>query len=457
MSENNRNSKERKHIPLPDAFASNDKRLPEGVFKLRKQLYIKAKREPNFRFYALYDRIYRSDVLAAAWKLVASNKGSPGVDGVSIEDIVNSPNGVNALLSDIQQRLKAKKYKPQAVRRVMVPKPNGGERPLGIPTLRDRVIQTAVKLVLEPIFEADFLDCSYGFRPKRSAHDAMAAIKEGVKQGKTAVYDADLKGYFDTIPHDKLMACVEYRISDGSVLKLLRQWLKAPILEPAKDKHSQPKKIYPKVGTPQGGVISPLLSNLFLHWFEKRFYRRDGPAGFCNAKLVRYADDFVILARNQTKRINDWVDSMIEEWMGLQINREKTKVVNLKEQGSQLDFLGYSVSILKSKFGWQTGYTVVYPSAKACARERQKLRNMVSKKQSHVRIVDLIDDVNEQLRGWAEYFNYDHCRPAFRDMNRFLLGRMTKHLKRRSQRPYRPAKGVTWYKQLYKGLGLIQL
>jgi len=250
LSDKNRTITEQKHIPLPPAFGRNEKGLPEAVFKLRKRLYIKAKLEPKFRFYALYDRIYRPDVLAAAWALVARNKGTSGVDGLTIKDIVNSAQGVGGFLDEIHLTLKARKYKPQVVRRVMIPKANGGERPLGIPTVRDRVIQSAAKLILEPIFEADFLDSSYGFRPKRSAHHALAAIEKELKRGKTAIYDADLKGYFDTIPHDKLMACVEKRISDGRVLKLIRQWLKAPVLEEPKGPHEPPRKVYPKQGTP---------------------------------------------------------------------------------------------------------------------------------------------------------------------------------------------------------------
>jgi RNA-directed DNA polymerase len=258
LSEQNRTITERKHISLPEAFAVNDKGLPEPVFRLRKQLYIKAKQEPKYRFYALYDRIYRPDVLAAAWGLVAANDGAPGVDGVSIKDVQNAPNGVDGFLQDIHESLKAKSYRPQAVRRKMIPKANAAERPLGIPGVRDRVVQTAAKLVLEPIFEADFLDASHGFRPRRSALDALDVIEEALERGLTAVYDADLKGYFDSIPHDKLMACVEHRIADGAVLKLIRQWLRAPIMEEPEDRHQPPRKVYPRSGTPQGGVITPL-------------------------------------------------------------------------------------------------------------------------------------------------------------------------------------------------------
>ncbi len=257
MSEQNRSTTEPRHIPLPTAFAANWKGLPEAVFRLRKRLYIKAKQEPKFRFYALYDRIYRPDVLAAAWDLVARNDGAPGVDGVSIEEVASSPEGVEGFLREIHETLKAKRYRPQAVRRKLISKPNGGERPLGIPTIRDRVIQTAAKLILEPIFEADFLDVSHGFRPRRSQQDALWAIKRGLEDGLTAIYDADLKGYFDSIPHDRLLAGVEMRIADRSVLKLIRQWLRAPILEAPKDRHQPPRKVYRREGTPQGGVITP--------------------------------------------------------------------------------------------------------------------------------------------------------------------------------------------------------
>jgi len=422
-------------------------RLPERLSLLRLKLYQKAKQEPKFRFYALYDRVYRQDTMDTAWALIKANKGAPGVDGVTIEDIEKQEGGASRFVEVLQKEMKEKRYRPQAVKRVWIPKANGKLRPLGIPTVRDRVVQMAVVLVIEPIFEADFLDVSFGFRPSRSAHDALERIKEHLKGGYREVYDADLKGYFDSIPHEKLMSCVRMRIVDRSVLGLIRMWLRTPVVE---EENGKQRKTYPKKGTPQGGVISPMLANIYLHWFDKVFHRNDGPAEWAKAKLVRYADDFVVLARFQGARLQEWIESTLEGWLGLEINREKTRIIKLNEAGISLNFLGFTFRYDKDLKGRNWKYLNIFPSQKSLGREREKLHEMTSPKMCFKPVPALIRELNRHLNGWANYYNYGYPRKAFREINWYTQLRMYKHLRRRSQRRYRPPKGVTFYCQMRK-------
>jgi len=445
-------------IPTTEQADDNPYRFDKGkpvlpkVSQLRRKLAEKAKREPRFRFYALYDRIYRKDVLWSAWRMVQRNDGGPGIDEQTIEEVEQY--GAIRLIDEIHETLKSKTYMPQPIKRVHIPKGGGKTRPLGIPTVKDRIIQQACLLILEPIFEEDFLDCSYGYRPGRSAHQALDVIERNLKEGRTAVYDADLKGYFDSIPHDKLMKAVEFRIADRQVLSLIRMWLTAPIIE--KDERGQTRNKRPDRGTPQGGVISPLLANLYLNWFDKVFHGKDGPFKFANARMVRFADDFVIMARYVDDRIIKWVEEKIESWMGLVINREKTRVFDARQLGMTLDFLSYSFRFDKTRFpGSDRKYWNRMPSKKAVKQCRAEIHEITSKGCRDVG--EVVKQLNYFLIGWSNYFGTGYPSETFESLNAHVQRRMWQFLQRLSQRPFKPPEGMSWYEFIYDKLKVYRL
>jgi group II intron reverse transcriptase/maturase len=399
---------------------------PETIRTLQRKLYAKAKQEPAFRFYALYDKVCRADVLGHAYRLVRSNRGAPGIDGVTFEDI-EAGIGKDAYLAQLQEELERKTYGTDGVRRVWIPKPDGSKRPLGIPTIRDRIVQMALKLVVEPIFEADFCRHSYGFRPKRSAHDAVKAVTDGLFKGKTQVIDADLSKYFDTIPHSKLMAVVAERIADGAVLGLIGQWLKAPVVEEDERGKRRPSGGRGnRKGTPQGGVISPLLANLYLHLLDRIWERRDLERRL-GARLVRYADDVVILCRGDPGPAMAVLESVVQR-LELTLNREKTQVVDAREKA--FDFLGFSIKWARSRRTGK-GYPHVEPRRRAEERIKARVKELTARRRAPVPLPRLIAEVNEVLRGWSGYFHYGNCTKVFGRVRWFTEERVRAQLRER--------------------------
>ena len=400
---------------------------PEKVRKLQRTLYTAAKQRPSYRFFALYDKVILEYVLAHAWDLCRSKRGSPGVDGVTFESI--EAVGIADWLLRLQEELQNEMYKPSPVLRVMIPKPGGvGQRPLGIPTIRDRVAQMAVKLVVEPIFEADFDEAAYGYRPKRDAIGAVQAVQNALREGRTDVLDADLSQYFDTIPHGELYQCLARRISDRKMLRLLKMWLKVPVAETDERGHRRltgGKKS--KRGVPQGGVISPLLANIYMHRFIKAFHRYDLATTF-GAKLVNYADDFVVLCRTGVQRVH----ARIGRWMnriGLTLNERKTRT--LDAWCTPFDFLGYTFGP-QHLYGRTQQYLGTTPSQKAISRFRENVRQLLSTG-NHDPTDEVVTALNRKLRGWANYFRFGRVVPVRRALDTYVVERVRAFLRRRSK------------------------
>lgn len=422
---------------------------PEKIRRLQRKLYVKAKQEPDFRFYQLYDKVYRADVLAHAYAVCRANGGAAGVDGETFEQIESK--GRQEWLSVLAKELHDKTYEPGPVRRVLIPKPGGGERPLGIPTIRDRVAQMAVKLIIEPVFEADFEDSSFGYRPRRSAQDAVEAVHSSLCEGYTDVVDADISKYFDTIPHGALMKSVERRLSDVHLLRLIRSWLKVPVEE--RDERGRPRLRGGKRntrGTPQGGVISPLLANIYMHRFLRAWRQRGKDAAF-RARIVNYADDFVILSRGRAAEALDWTRGVMEA-IGLTLNESKTRLCDARVD--HFDFPGYTFGPACYRKTGST-YTAAAPSRKAVARLRERLRGSL---RSHVVAPWPVvgTHLNRILRGWSSYFSYGTRTQAYRSVDRFVETAVRQFLQRRHKVPGRGTRrfpGST----IYGELGVLRL
>jgi RNA-directed DNA polymerase len=412
---------------------------PEKIRTLQRKLYRKAKAEPAFRFYMLYDKICREDMLRHAYGLARSNAGAPGVDGVSFAQIEAS--GLEAWLAGLREELVSKTYRPDPARRVLIPKPDGGERPLGIPTIRDRVVQTAAKLVLEPIFEADFEDNAYGYRPARGAVDAVKVVYRHLRRGHTDVVDADLSRYFDSIPHDDLLKSVARRVADGAVLRLIKLWLKAPIEERDVDgtrRMSGGKSN--RCGTPQGGVVSPLLANIYMNRFLKH-WRQTGCGEALRAHVVSYADDFVILSRGCAAEALAWTKAVMTK-LGLTINEAKTSLKNARQE--RFDFLGYSFG---PHHPYNSGVRMCIsasPSKRSVQRLKTSVRELLVPGNNDP-WPKVRDDLNRSLRGWSSYFCLGTPVAAFRSIDHYVRERVRAFLARRHKVAGRGNRRFTWH------------
>lgn len=425
-----------------------DRSALEKVRLLQLKLYQKAKQQPTYKFYILYDKVFLVHILEQAYLRCKAKAGSPGVDKVSFAQIEQAGRG--AFLEQIREELRTRSYTPSPVKRVWIEKENGGQRPLGIPTIKDRVVQQACKMVIEPIFEADFEDHSHGFRPNRSAKDAITQIKENLTEGMHAVYDADLSKYFDSIPHDKLMATLRQRIADPRILRLIRQWLNVPIVEPDGTYTGGRGNTE---GTPQGGVISPLLANIYMNLIDKIVGNPQGYYAKKGIRMTRYADDFILMGRHIGQEAILRLHHYLER-MGLTINAEKSKQVDARRES--FDFLGFTIRHDRSIFDKSKRFWNIVPKPRSQKKIRQKI-NATLKAIGHYPPERVVEELNPIIRGWVNYYRIpgvSYTQVATKRVDDYLRSRIERYYKRKSQRRSR-LHGDQAYQMLIHEYGLV--
>jgi len=421
----------------------------ERVRLLQLKLYLKAKQESGYKFYVLYDKIFQPHILEEAYKRSKAKNGSAGIDKQSFKDVEEY--GREKFLTEISEELRKRTYKPQAVKRKWIEKEGGGQRPLGIPTIKDRVVQQACKIVIEPIFEADFDGSSYGFRPKRLAKGAITEIRDKLKKGDQMVYDADLSKYFDTIPHDKLEIVLKGRIADPRVLHLIKLWLKVPIVE--EDGRSTGGKGN-TIGTPQGGVISPLLANIYMNLLDRIINNPQGYFSKRGIRMIRYADDFILMSKHIHQESLVKVHNCLDR-MGLTINTDKSKLINATKES--FDFLGFTFGYDRSIYSTGGRFWNIKPKATSRRKIRQKI-NLKLKSIGHYPAEKVVSELNPIIRGWMNYYKIDkvsYTQIAFKELEDYLRNRLYRYYNRKSQRKTR-LYGQQAFDKLVKEYGLIK-